>query len=157
MRGYRLFVVVALALGLGVAGLGVSGAQLQQGTAWYTPTIQQESIDLLKSGAGEATVRAWATRYHLEVVSLTADRLQLIHEQAPQQVSELERQSCDAKKCDKAHGTNLVKNTLGKLVGLQPLECTATTCTWVKDPKTNGYRRICGGWQCKNVGAVIPQ
>lgn len=119
-----------------------------------TPAMRDGYMQLIKSGAGESGVRAWARKHKLEIVRLKGYDILVIPEQAPVNESPFATK-CDATKCQEASGTSWVNNTHGQIVGYQNLTCIAKSCKWVKDPLTGGYRRMCGDWKCKNDGSVF--
>jgi hypothetical protein len=119
-----------------------------------TPAMRDEYKQLVKSKAGESAVRAWAGKHKLEIVSLKGYDIKVIPEQP--QVNQLEAaQACDAKKCPIAEGSLEVHNRLGVYLGTQFITCKAGSCTWVRDPKTGRFKRICGNWRCEN-GLLYP-
>ncbi len=119
-----------------------------------TPAMRDEYKQLVKSKAGESALRDWARKHKLEIVSLKGYNIQVIPEQP--QVSEPEAaHACDSKKCPKAGGTVDVYNRLGVYLGLQFVKCTAGSCTWVKNPTTGNWQRVCGNWKCENDGAIM--
>lgn len=120
-----------------------------------TPAMWKEYEQLLKAKSGEASVRSWARRHKLEIVSLKGYDFQVIPEQrptadpGPQEIS-----ACDAKKCPTANAAYTVTNTLGQMVGYQYMKCAAGSCKWVKDSQGR-WNRICGNWKCTD-GQRVP-
>lgn len=115
-----------------------------------TPAMWKEYEQLLRSKSGEASVRSWATRNKLQIVSLKGYDVQVIPEQRPTtDPGPQEIGACDAKKCPTANAAYPVKNSLGQDVGYQYMTCTAGSCKWVKDSQGR-WNRICGNWKCSD-------
>jgi hypothetical protein len=158
----RISIVIAMVLALLVSTYsqtprskapGSSAPQLQKDQGdWFTPTMRKELMELVKSRSGEAAVRAWARRHKLEIVRLKGYDILVIPEQA---AVEKTGGACDATKCPTAYGSYPVHNTLGQAVGTQAITCQAKNCTWIWNDEKKGWNRICGDWQCKNVGSVF--
>ena len=122
-----------------------------------TPDMWKEYGQLLKSDSGEASVRSWARRNKLEIVSLKGYAFQVIPEQRPTaDPGPQELSACDAKKCPTSSGAYPLHNTLGKLVGFQPVKCTASSCKWIYNNDLKSYTRVCGNWKCVSDGVAEP-
>lgn len=115
-----------------------------------TTAMWKEYEQLLKSKSGEASVRSWARRNKLQIVSQKGYEVTVIPEQRPTtDPGPQELGACDARKCPTANAAYPVTNSLGQMVGYQYMKCTAGSCKWVKDSEGR-WNRICGNWKCSD-------